>query len=127
MTPTRPVAGEQIVSSAAEPLPWDEMTRSLAAAESFWLATVRPDGCPHVRPILAVWVDEALYFTTSASSPKSRLLARNPHCALSAGTSVLDLMVEGEVVRVFDGAAVTWRATLADLALPSMLIATDEG
>jgi hypothetical protein len=33
-------------------------------AEVHWLSTVRPDGRPHVAPLIAVWVDDALVFCT---------------------------------------------------------------
>jgi hypothetical protein len=32
------------------------------APATYWLATVRPDGRPHVMPILAVWVNGMLFF-----------------------------------------------------------------
>jgi pyridoxamine 5'-phosphate oxidase-like protein len=37
--------------------------RQLHEARLFWLATVRPEGRPHV-PLIAVWVDGALYFAS---------------------------------------------------------------
>jgi len=32
----------------------------LEKAEVFWLSTVRPDGRPHVTPMVSVWLDGAL-------------------------------------------------------------------
>ena len=43
------------------------------------LATVRPDGAPHVAPI---WVGDDLVFNTAATSVKGRSLARDPRVAL---------------------------------------------
>ncbi len=43
---------------------WDETRRALDEAELFWITTVRPDGRPHVTPLVAVWLDGALYFCT---------------------------------------------------------------
>jgi len=41
-------------SEGAAPVPWDDARQHLEAAEIFWLSTVRPDGRPHVTPLLAV-------------------------------------------------------------------------
>ena len=44
---------------AATATGWAETRQVLAAAELFWLTTVRADGRPHVTPLVAVWLDEA--------------------------------------------------------------------
>ncbi len=77
-------------------------------AEVYWLATVRPDGRPHVTPVLSVWLDGALYFCTGQSERKAKNLARNSHCVITTGCNALneglDLVVEGEAARVSDEA-----------------------
>ncbi|GHJ48104.1 pyridoxamine 5'-phosphate oxidase [Catellatospora sp. TT07R-123] len=92
----------------AEPVPWAQARVRLVDAPVFWLSTVRPDGRPHVTPLLAVWSEEALYFCTGATERKARNLADNPHCVLTTGTNALDegvdLVVEGEARRVRDTA-----------------------
>jgi hypothetical protein len=40
----------QFSSDGATPTPWVEARGRMAAAEVYWLATVRPDGRPHVMP-----------------------------------------------------------------------------
>ena len=94
---------------AAEPVPWAEAVRALERAELFWVSTVRPDGRPHVTPLIALWQDDALHFTTGADERKGRNLAANPAVALTTGTNVLhggtDLVVEGTAVRIADDAA----------------------
>src|SRR5262245_27224490 len=47
-------------SEGVAPVPWTEARSRLGAAEVFWVSTVRPDGRPHVTPLIAVWLDEAL-------------------------------------------------------------------
>jgi hypothetical protein len=88
---------------------WAEATEQLEQAEIFWLSTVRPDGRPHVTPLIAVWFDGALYFCTGANERKARNLAHNPHCILTTGCNALneeglDLVVEGDAMRVTDDA-----------------------
>ena len=36
------------------PLPWAVGCEQVRAADTFWLSTVRPDGRPHVTPLLPV-------------------------------------------------------------------------
>jgi len=62
---------------------------------TYWLATVRRDGSPHVMPILAVWVDGRLFFCTGGGTLKARNLAREPRCVITVEQEPLDLVVEG--------------------------------
>ena len=85
---------------------WAAGRRELAAAELSWLTTVRPDGRPHVTPLLTVWFDGALHFCTGERERKARNLAVNPQVALTTGRNALkgglDVVVEGTAVRVLD-------------------------
>jgi nitroimidazol reductase NimA-like FMN-containing flavoprotein (pyridoxamine 5'-phosphate oxidase superfamily) len=87
---------------------WVEGRRQLEAAEIFWISTVRPDGRPHVTPLLAVWLERALYFCTGPDERKARNLARNPQCILTTGCNALDqgldVVVEGVAEPVADDA-----------------------
>ncbi len=71
-----------------------------------WLATVRPDGRPHVMPLGVLWVDGAFYFTSGAATRKAKNLAQNPHCAITVATHDFDLVLEGDAVKVTDPAKV---------------------
>ncbi|GGT25706.1 pyridoxamine 5'-phosphate oxidase family protein [Streptomyces purpureus] len=92
----------------AAPTPWSDAVARLRAAEVFWLTTVRPDGRPHVTPLIAVWWDGSLHFCTGADERKARNLAHNREVVLTTGTNSLgegfDVVVEGEAVRVTDEA-----------------------
>ncbi len=92
----------------AVPSEWETARGLLARAGVYWLSTVRPDGRPHVTPLLAVWLDGALHFCTGEDERKSRNLAANSHCVLTTGNDSTDggtdLVVEGDAVRVTDGA-----------------------
>lgn len=93
-------------SQGATPTPWEDGRRQLEKAEVFWLSTVRPDGRPHVTPLISVWLDGALYFCTGQSERKAKNLTHNPHCILTTGCNTLgdalDLVVEGNAIRVTD-------------------------
>jgi hypothetical protein len=86
--------------------PWVTARQQLQDAEIFWLATVRPDGRPHVTPLIAVWIDESLCFTTGPTERKAKNLAGNARCILTTGANRLedglDIVVEGEAVRLTD-------------------------
>jgi nitroimidazol reductase NimA-like FMN-containing flavoprotein (pyridoxamine 5'-phosphate oxidase superfamily) len=84
--------------------PWPQARRRLAEAGTYWLATARPDGRPHVVPVLAVWLDDALHFSSSPTARKAKNLARSPHCVIMVGTPALDLVVEGQATKVRDEA-----------------------
>ena len=90
----------------ATPVPWAEAREALEKAEIFWLSTVRPDGRPHVTPLVAVWSDGALYFCTGETERKNKNIEQNAHCILTTGCNAFkegfDLVVEGDAVRVKD-------------------------
>jgi len=71
-----------------------------------WLATIDPDGSPHVTGVGAIWVDEAFWFETGGGTRKGRNLARDPRCTLSVATKEFDLVVEGTAARVTDAPTV---------------------
>ncbi len=93
-------------SDDAAPTPWAQARERLANAEVYWLSTVRPDGRPHVTPLIAVWLDDALHFCTGPSERKARNLAHNAHVTIATGCNALneglDLVVEGDAVAVSD-------------------------
>ncbi|HXQ90686.1 MAG TPA: pyridoxamine 5'-phosphate oxidase family protein [Acidimicrobiales bacterium] len=94
-------------SPGAVPTAWAQGRRDLETAELFWLSTVRPDGRPHVTPLLAVWLDGALYFCTGPDERKAKNLAHNRQCILTTGNNGLeglDVVVEGRASQVDDGA-----------------------
>jgi nitroimidazol reductase NimA-like FMN-containing flavoprotein (pyridoxamine 5'-phosphate oxidase superfamily) len=81
---------------------WERATSSLRDADTYWLATVRPDGRPHAVPVVAVWLDEALHFVASPTSRKARNLAADPHLVITTRAPGVDLVVEGTVTKVGD-------------------------
>ncbi|WP_028920888.1 pyridoxamine 5'-phosphate oxidase family protein [Pseudonocardia acaciae] len=90
-------------------LPWSRARDALVAGlpkmtTTTFLGTVRPDGRPHAAGIGALWLDGDVYFTSSPAARKARNLAANPACTLSVKLAGIDLVVEGEAVRVTDAA-----------------------
>ena len=68
----------------------------LEAARNVWLATVRPDGRPHLVPIWFVTVADRWYLCTAPGSVKARNLGANPHVALALENGDQPYIVEGQ-------------------------------
>jgi hypothetical protein len=108
--PTEPTAriDRRFSDPGAGPTPWADVVRVLAGAELYWLSTVRADGRPHVTPLIGVWHDGAMHFTTGPREQKYRNLEHAPKVALTTGKNTwaagLDVVVEGVAERVFDNA-----------------------
>jgi hypothetical protein len=93
----------------AEPVSWPDGLEHVIQADTFWLSTVRPDGRPHVTPLIGVWHGDALWFATGPQERKAENLARNQACVLTAGCGDLaegglDVMIEGAAEQVTDEA-----------------------
>src|SRR5437588_931646 len=59
----------------SEPIPWSRARDQLqddSTKKTYWLATVRPDGRPHVAGVGALWLDEKIYFTSGGGTRKRR-------------------------------------------------------
>ena len=76
-------------SDAAVATEWAQGRRGLEEAELYWLSTVRPDGRPHVTPLLGIWLDGALYFCTGHDERKAKNLEQNQQCILTTGSNNL--------------------------------------
>jgi len=111
MTEKEPVAARPLIDDAAI-APWAMAQEQLEKADSYWLATERPGGRPHLMPVLALWHDGALYFCASPASRKGRNLASNSHCVIATDAHDSDLIVEGEAAKVSDEAKLSRVAEL---------------
>jgi len=101
--PTTPVAGRPQVPAGYEApggrqriLPWEHARERLKKAINYWVATVRPDGRPHVTPVWGVWLDDAFYFDGSPETRRHRNIAQNPAIAVHLEDGVDVVIVEGE-------------------------------
>ena len=113
-----PKAEQNLDGYGAPLIPWSKVRERLEQAvtqapetggpdrHTYWLATVHPDGRPHVMPLGAEWVDGAFYFTAGANTRKAKNLALNPECAITVATKNFDIVVEGRASRVTDPALV---------------------
>jgi pyridoxamine 5'-phosphate oxidase-like protein len=88
------------------PIPWSRAKQQLEAPSdenvTHFLATVRPDGQPHVAGVGAIWVDDRFFFVSGPATRKSRNLAERADCVISVKLPDLDLVVEGTATKVTD-------------------------
>jgi hypothetical protein len=106
MAKKEPIDERNLDDSGTPPIPWDRARERLEVdagiSPTHWLATVRPDGRPHVMSVWTVWVEGAFYFVAGPTSHESKNLAHNAHCVIAVASSGLDLVVEGEATQVSD-------------------------
>ncbi len=106
MTNRTPIETRNLDIYGNAPLPWSRPLDILEAGTFFgrpaFLGTTRPDGRPHSAGIGAIWLDGEIYFTSGPGTCKSRNLAANPACTISAGLATIDIVFEGQAVRVND-------------------------
>jgi general stress protein 26 len=79
-------------------LPWSWAVERLVRARNYWIATTRPDGRPHARPVWGIWLDGAFHFSTGSLAAQN--LAANPaiEVHLESGSEVVILEGTAELV-----------------------------
>lgn len=101
-----------LVDGKTATTPWAlarERLTNPAPGQTSWLATVRPDGSPHLMPINAFWIDDALHFVVGEGTRKARNLAADDRCVIATGNLTLpslDVVAEGHAAPLTDEAAV---------------------
>jgi hypothetical protein len=78
-----------------------------------WLATIDPDGRPHVTGVGGFWDDGVWWVVTSRASRKGRNMERDGRCSISIAVEEFDLTVEGVATLVEDPEVVTRIAGVA--------------
>ena len=111
-TELAPMREEPMVDDQPGTTPWALARERLANPEpsrTSWLATVRPDGRPHLMPIIAFWIEDAFHFVVGEGTRKGRNLAADGRCVIAIGSTTLpslDVVVEGHAEPLADEAAV---------------------
>ena len=81
-------------------LAWPEVRAELERAPTYWVASVRPDGRPHVVPKDGVWLDDVWYYGGGETTVHHRNLHHNPEVAVHIGDGMKATIVEGRVQRI---------------------------
>ena len=111
-----PISKKNLDGYGAPIIPWEKVHKRLQKGISqapktggpdrhtAWLATVNPDGKPHVMPVGTLYVDDAFYFTAGPKTRKAVNIARNPNCVITIATHDVDLVFEGPATKIVDPA-----------------------
>ena len=106
MTKQTKIDAEPLVDG--QPTKWGKVEQRLKKPEpeqTYWLTTLRPNGRPHVMPVLGLWLDGAFVFITGAGTRKGKNLASDARCVIAGSTRALpsiDVVLEGDARRVTD-------------------------
>lgn len=102
---------EQIAEKLSSPsgapltaLTWADVRTRLSDSEDCLLATSGAGGRVHMVPVLGVWLEGAVCFSTGRQTRKARDLAENDNCAITVPGHDVDLVVEGTAHLVRDSA-----------------------
>jgi hypothetical protein len=83
-------------------LTWEFVEERLRKALNYWVATINPNGRPHVRPVDGVWVDGALCFGGAPETRWVRNLLQRPEMTANLGSEAEAIILEGTAVHVTD-------------------------
>ena len=81
-------------------LPWSWAEERLRGKHIWWLASLRPNGTPHLMPVWAVWLGDGVAFSTDPSSRKARNIAANPSVSIVPERGTQSVIVEGVVEKL---------------------------
>jgi len=114
ITDTRaPARTTALRSDDAATTSWDVARERLANPETprtTWLATVMPDGRPHLMPVIAFWIDDALHLVVGEGTRKGRNLLADARCSIGLSSTRLpsvDLIAEGRAEPIDDAPTVS--------------------
>lgn len=78
-----------------------ESRQKLELNKNIWVATVRPDGRPHLTPVWFIYYSNKIYISIDPKSIKYQNLRNNPNIALALEDGVHPLISEGQA-RIMD-------------------------
>jgi PPOX class probable F420-dependent enzyme len=71
------------------------ISNRLEQESNVWLATVRPDGRPHLVPIWFVWHDQKIWICTPPESQKISNIRQNPKATIALEDGNQPVIIEG--------------------------------
>jgi hypothetical protein len=96
--------GYGIATEATGMLSWSWAEERLTASHDYWVATLWPDGRPHVMPVWGAWFDDACWFSSDQTSRKARNVAADNRCVITTDNALEPVVVEGLASLVLDRA-----------------------
>jgi hypothetical protein len=109
MTHTQaPTREQSMAADGSGTTSWDMARERLANPEfqrTSWLATTRPNGRPHLMPVIATWIDDAIHLIVGEGTRKGRNLAADGRCVVATSSTTLpsiDIVIEGHAEPIRD-------------------------
>src|SRR5436190_10273583 len=90
----------------------EEIQARLATERNIWLASVRPDGSPHLVPIWFVTHDGLIYICTDPESVKVRNLQHNERVSLALEDGSKPIIFEGSAPVAAHDTTPAWTSPL---------------
>lgn len=108
----------------------------LRTEEILWLATVRPDGRPHLVPVWFLWEGETILVFSKPANQKIRNLRQNPAVTVSLDQTsrgndiivlegIAQLIDEPEITTVLPSYASKYASLLADMGWTAATMAQE--
>lgn len=76
-------------------IPWSVAQERLTGSRNYWVVTVWPDGRPQAMPVWGIWLDRALWFSSSLQSRRVRNLQLDPRCVVATQDADNPVVLEG--------------------------------
>ena len=89
--------------SGLKPWPWP--LEHLEKSHTYWIATTRPDGRPHLMIVWGIWWREAFWFSTGPRTRKAKNIAADPHVVIGTEKADEAVILEGTAEEIKDRAA----------------------
>src|SRR4029078_9443905 len=103
-----PQRTQSLMGDGAETSSWELARTRLANPEqprTCWLATTRPDGRPHLVPVIAFLIGGAMHVVAGEGTQKARNIAADGHCVIATSSTTLpslDIVIEGRAEALAD-------------------------
>ena len=86
-------------------LDWSFVVERLRSDRFFWVATTRPDGRPHARPVWGVWADRRFHCGGGERTRRVRNLDRNAGIAVHTEDAESVVILEGTAEKLAEQSA----------------------
>jgi hypothetical protein len=83
---------------------WSWAIERLEKSHNYWVATSRPDACPHLMLVWGIWWQDAFWFSTGLRTRKARNISANPRCVIATEKADEAVILEGIVREISDRA-----------------------
>jgi hypothetical protein len=94
-------------------LQWADVRTKLEETRTYWVASVRPDGRPHLVAKDGIWIDDTWYYGGGDQTVHHRNVRKNPAVSMHIGGETDAVIVEGVARNVVPPKALAQQ--LADL------------